>query len=312
MALKILKALQKTPSIKFMIHKSLAGWEAGRDDGYVHASDLMRDQEFCPREWVLRHIHEIKPKGEFISTAMAITFNHGRDVEYNVRNKWLKNHVVGNWVCDVCGAMHPTFGKYPKVACTCGHKRWIYSEFSFHSPYSGVGGSIDAIVDVGATKHPILEIKSMDKDEFKALKAPKAEHKARTSLYMRLAEESGLNETECVDVKKAHILYVAKAFGIKDDSLSEAGIKDAAFSPFKEFIIERDDSLTDTVINRARVVYLAKQDPTLGVPCGICSTGLEKRAQSCSALKPCWTGQHPNVITWLENGKPRHMGKVVL
>lgn len=313
MALQILKSLKKNPSIKFMIHRSLAKWEPGRNDGKVHASDLMKELEFCPREWSLRLAHAIKPKAQFIGTAMAITFAHGRDVERHIRNEWLREFVVGNWKCRVCGHKHETFGKSPKIPCPkCTNHDWQYLETNFVSPHTGVTGGIDCIVDVEEPKHRILEIKTMDKDLFKDLKAPMAEHRARTSLYMRLAEESHLDESDRLNTKEAHILYVSKSYGFKDESLAAAGIKDAAFSPFKEFIIERDDSLTEVVLQRARVVKIFTEDQTIGMPCGICSNGLEKRAQQCSAVKHCWGGGHPSSITWLENGKPKHPGKKVL
>lgn len=313
MALSILQSLKKKPSIKHMIHRKLAGWEKGRNDFHVHASDLMKELEFCPREWALRHTVGIKPKDQFLSTAMQITFAHGRDMEHRLRNEWLIDYVVGHWKCGVCKKKHDTFGKYPKIACPkCSYKAWEYEEVHFISPITGITGGIDCLVDVDEPLHRILEIKSMDKDQHKALVAPLAEHKARTSLYMRLAEESHLDESDKMNTKEAHILYVSKSFGFKDDTLAEAGIKDSPFSPFKEFIIQRDDSLTSNVVERARVVKEFKADPNFGMPCGICSNGLDKRAQQCSAVKPCWSGTYPATISWMENGKPKHLGKKMI
>lgn len=313
MALQVLKSLKKQPSIKFLIHKELAGWEKARNDGVVHASDLMKDLEFCPREWALRRETGVKPKDQFIGTALKVTFAHGRDVEHHIRNDWLRPYVVGNWRCDVCGHKHDVFGKYPKVNCpSCNFKRWEYMETNFVSPHTGITGGIDCLVDVNEPKHRILEIKTMDKDEFKKLVAPLAEHKARTSLYLRLADESHLDESSKVNTKEAHIIYVSKSYGFKDESLSEAGIKDSPFSPFKEFVIQRDDSLTENVLIRARVVHLFHQDKAIGMPCGICTNGLEKRAQQCSAVKACWNGQHPATLSWKENGIIRHQGKKVI
>lgn len=313
MALKILQSLKKPVSIKMMIHSKLAGWEPGRDDGIVHASDLMKDLEFCPREWALRIAEKVKPKAQFIGTAMQITFAHGRDMEWRLRNEWLAEVAVGHWKCEVCHSTFEEFGKKPKVACKkCGYHRWEYKEINFISPYSGVTGGVDLLVDVGEPKHRILEIKSMDKDQHKALKAPLAEHKARTSLYLKLAEESPIDGSERINTKTAHIIYVSKSFGFADTSMKDAGVSDAPFSPFKEFVIERDDSLTANLLERARMVKLFRENAGIGMPCGICANGLEKRAQSCSVVKYCWNGTHPGVVTWPEDGKPKHSGKKVI
>ena len=313
MALTIIKALKKEPSIKLMVHKKLAGYEKARDDGEVHASDLMKELEFCPREWALRKQAGIKPKDQFIGTAMRITFTHGRDMEYRMRNEWLREHMVGRWECNVCGHEHTVFGKAPKISCPkCGKNRWEYKETNFKSPTSGVTGGIDAIVDVGAEKHRILEIKSIDKDQFKELVAPLAEHKLRTTLYLRLAHESHLDESNKVNTQEAHILYVSKSFGFKDDSMKVAGISDAPFSPFKEYVVKRDDALVETYVQKAIVVKAFIDTPQVGMPCGVCSSGLEKRAQACSVLKQCWNGTSPSQITWMEKGKPKHLGKKLL
>lgn len=310
MSLTVLKSLKKQPSIKNLIHSSVAGWEKARFDGVVHASDLGKELEFCPREWALQIVHGIKPKDQFVGTALRMTFAHGRNVERDLRNEWLAGYVVGYWKCRTCGHNHPTFGKHPKVKCPkCAYTFWEYAETSFKSPHTGVSGSLDIIVDVGLPKHRIVEVKTMDKDQFKDLKAPLAEHKARTSLYMRLAHESHLDEADSINTNQAHILYVSKSFGFQDKTLAEAGIKDAPFSPFKEFMVERDDSLTDNVLNRARVVHLFRQDQNIGMPCGVCVNGLEKRAQHCSAVKYCWNGSHPSIVTWKENGVVRHPAK---
>lgn len=311
MGLKILKAIKKERSIKHMIHERLAGWEPARPHGTIHASDLMKDVEYCPREGAFLDLGLAKKKDQFIGTALRITFDHGRSMEYNLRNNWLRDAIVGNWKCSVCGHVHEHFGKAPKVKCKCGYSSWEYDEIRFLSPSSGVSGGLDSLVDVGEPKLRILEIKSMDKDEFKKLEAPLAEHRFRTALYLRLAEESVQNISERVNTQSAHILYVSKSFGFKDETLKAAGIKDSPFSPFKEFIVTRDDAITQTPVAKAKVLHSWRQTKQ-GMPCGVCSSGLIKRAQSCPAVGPCFSGAHPATLTWMENGKPRHPGKKVI
>ena len=315
----LLQSMKKEVSIKHMIHRELAGWEEPRPHGTIHASELFKEREFCPREWAFLDMGVAKKKAEFLGTAMRITFDHGRDMETRLRNQWLRDYMVGYWECGVCGHTHEKFGKAPKVACSkCGWShQWGYKEVRLLDPESGVSGGIDGFVDVGDKKLRLLEIKSMDKDQHKGLIAPLAEHKLRTSLYLTLAERSHLPESERINQQEATILYVSKSFGFKDESLSEAGIKDAPFSPFKEFAVTRDDSLAETPVAKAKALTYWRKNKESGVssgglPCGVCPNGLIKRAQQCTAVGACFSGSYPSTITWLENGKPRHPGKPIV
>ena len=76
--LLIAQALKKNPSIKLMLHERVSKWEPPRDHSTVHASDLMKELEFCPREFALLDLTGGKPKDKFVSTAQALTFEIGR------------------------------------------------------------------------------------------------------------------------------------------------------------------------------------------------------------------------------------------
>jgi hypothetical protein len=313
MVLKITQSLKKEYSIKNMIHKRLGGWEEARKSSHIHASDLMRESSYCPREQYFINIGVAKKKDEFLGTAMRLTFAFGRHIEESITNDWLRDVVCGNWKCGVCSSVYPSFGKYPTVACSkCGYKQWKYKETRFLSPVSGISGSVDAFIDVGDKKLRLLEIKTIAPDAFKALQAPLAEHRFRTALYLKLVSESELVESERINTQEAHILYIMKAYGIADPSIKEAGISDSGFSPMKEFVIKRDDSLLTTNINKATVLHRCRQDPNLGVPKGVCNTAFEKRAQQCCANKPCFSGQYPGKFTWLEDGKKKHIDGILL
>lgn len=313
MALKIIKAMKKQVSVKNLIHSRLAGWEKPRSHSKIHASDLMRDLEFCPRELALLDLGKGKKRDQYIGTALRITFDHGRDVEYRIRNDWLRDIAVGTWKCGVCGTLHSTFGKVPTNKCgTCSYERWEYEETRFSSEKTGVSGGIDLILDVGEPKLRIVEIKTIDKDEFKKLQAPLAEHRFRTSLYLRLAEEESADFSERVNTKEANIIYVTKSFGFKDEELSKDGIKDSPFSPFKEFVVQRDDSLSAIPLAKAEVVTAWRADQSVGMPCGVCVNGLSGRAQKCPVVSACFSGEYPQEVTWLEGTSPRHEGKKLL
>lgn len=316
MTFATLAALAAPPvSVKMLIHARLAGYEAPRPHFPLRASDLLSSRgEFCPREHAFMDMGLAKKQAEFIGTALRMTFNHGRFMEEKIRNDYLADLVVGQWECAQCSYLHATFGKRPTVKCgKCGGwHQWRYQEPRFADPVSGVSGGIDFLLDTGSTKAMIVEVKTMAPDDFKALAAPLAEHKWRTALYLKLAADSQWSASERVNTKEARVLYVTKSFGFKDDTLKAAGLKDSPFSPFKEFVVKRDDALLDVPLRKAIVLKIWREDKK-GMPCGVCSNGLTKRAQSCPAVGPCWSGKYPATTTWLgANAQPVHEGKAVL
>ena len=312
--LKLFQSLKKETSLKLMVHKALAGWEKPRDPSILHASDMMRPEgEFCPREHAFLMMGVAKKKDQFIGTALRITFAHGRDIENHLRNTWLREHIVGHWRCGVCSHMSD-FGRAPKVKCPkCGWgHQWTYEEVRFTSQVSGISCGIDALVDVGESKFRIVEVKTMAIDMFKKLVAPLAEHKFRTSLYSTLVAESGLHFADRINTDEANILYAAKSFGVKDEDMKAAGIADSQFSPFKEFVVKRDSDIVATQVNKAIALKAWRDDPNVGLPCGVCVNGLTKRAQQCPAIARCWSGSYQASLTWMEDGKPRHPGKKIV
>ncbi len=312
MAIVITRKASPKYSVKNEIHRRLAGWESPRPHFPLRASDLMGDQEFCPREHAFLDMKVGKKKASFVGTALRMTFNHGNFMEKQIRNNFLRDMVVGNWECPVCAVTHPTFGKVPQENCPKCHSPWEYQEPRFPDAYTGISGGVDMLLDIGGPKLLVVELKTIAPDNFKELLAPLAEHKFRTSLYLKLVEESKLPISASIDTTEARILYVTKSFGVKDTTLKELGIKDAPFSPFKEFTILRDDSLAETVLRKARVLQVWRETKQ-GMPCGICYNGLVKRAQECSAISGCFTGKHPSTLTWLKSDStPYHPGKQVV
>lgn len=301
------------PTLKFELHKRIAGWEDPRPHFPLRASDLLKDKaEFCPREHAFMDMGVAHKKGSFVGTSLRMTFNHGNFMERQIRNVYLRDMVVGIWECGVCKAVHPNFGKAPSTSCQCGWQKWEYQEPRFADDVSGVSGGIDMLLEIGQPKLLIVEIKTMAPDEFKTLVAPLAEHKFRTSLYLKLAESSKWAASDRVNTKQSKILYVTKSFGFKDETLKPAGIKDAAFSPFKEFDIERNDAIIATPMNKAKVLKVWR-DTKQGMPCGVCANGLTKRAQGCPAISSCFSGKYQSTLTWMESdGKPKHPGKTVV
>jgi predicted RNA-binding Zn-ribbon protein involved in translation (DUF1610 family) len=315
MSLAFLKVASPAMSVKKILHQSLAGNEDPRPHFPLRASDTTSTRhDFCPREHALLDMGQGKKKPSFVGTSNRLTYDHGKDTEKRIRNAYLRSKAVGQWRCGVCGYVTETLTKVPVYKCpTCGWGHlWEYHEPRFESAYSGISGGIDLLLDMGKPKLVPVELKTMASDEFKTLVAPLGEHRYRSSLYLRLIDESPWGPSIKVDTSEMKLLYASKGFGIKDESLRKEGIRDMPFTPFKEYIIKRDDKLTDNIVARARALKLWRDNPKHGLPSGVCTNSMTKQAQGCSTCAACFSGKFPSFITWIENGAPRHPGKKVL
>lgn len=303
MTVKITKKInaekQAAISIRTMIHQNVPAYEPARTTKHTHASELTKDVEFCPREIVLLDIAKKKPKGDFIPTSLRLTFDMGRFLQEEFNTNWLREDMLGCWKCKSCGD-HREDTTFRKTHCgrsgvLCN---WEYAESRFGDPESDCAGGIDAIVDVGEPLLRMVEVKTIEKDGFKELVGPQAEHRLRTNLYLRLIDLDGRPFAKRINTKVGHLLYICKGYGVKDETVKDMpGVKDFPFSPFKEFLIHRDDSETDELLAKARAVYKFRKKKG-GVPYGVCSTSMVGRAKKCSMIKQCFSGQFPAKQKW--------------
>lgn len=304
-------------SIKDYLHRSLPRSEEGRPYKKIHASGMTKEgQEFCPREVALASSTGTIPRKQFLGTATLHTFAMGWEIQSRLNNDWLRDVMWGNWRCPNCGDIKQ-YCRAPTGMCMeCGSDaRWIYEEVvASPTDRPSIVGSIDGFIDMGEGKLRMVEMKTMDKDKFKELKAPLAEHRIRTLLYLKLLELSGLPEKAGVeiDVEKAFVFYVTKSFGFKDESIKAKGIVDQQFSPFKEFTVTRNDEEIDHIYNAAKPADEYLSGSTKRLPCGVCVNGLDKRANVCPVAKKCFSGSYHGETTWLVKGLPKHPDRIVI
>jgi hypothetical protein len=205
---------------------------------------------------------------------------------------------VCHWKCVACGTMHH-FQLRPTTCKECGVKVFDPIEVRFESDVSGASCGVDMLVNLGGQKLVPVELKTMDKEQFKALKAPIAEHKWRTTHYLRIIDESAKSWSNLVDTTAGRILYVSKGgYGCADEEPAKWGMTDK-YSPFKEFTIKRDDPLTEDLHIRAKTVTDFRKG-LVGMPCGICPTAMAKRASQCPMRVACFSGDHPPKFDWTE------------
>ena len=280
--------------VKKLLHENIAGWQKERDHSVVHASSLTRqDVEFCPREYHLLDILKRKQPDTFLSTSLSTTFHMGNLLAKQITDVYLKDFAVGNWMCIRCEHIYE-FCHVP-LECGCGGERFEYVEVTFYSQKYGFSSSLDLILDLpGYDKLRTVELKTMKADQFKTLVAPLAEHKIRTNMYMTAIETSDHPQKDQIDLETASIVYVMKGFGIKDLSIQEMGVKDQNFSPYKEFEIKIDLSVTKPYLKKAAELkhyrdYWKKHKKSKGLPPMLqeCIDG-GKRTNECCVKSECF------------------------
>lgn len=301
---KLAEQINKKP-IKALLNACVGGYESARSKKQIHASDLTKDKEYCPREHRLMELLEVKYQNQYISTALRVTFDDGVDKQRRINNDYLKDRMVGPWLCIRCGTEIPwekgsvlekeTKGKgYCHADMDCV---WEYKEPFFKHP-SGAQGSVDALVDVGKDKLRLLEVKIMGNSMFPPA-APLAEHKWRTALYLRIIAESDHPHKDEINTDEASVLYVLRGHGRKDEN--------GEISPFREFTVKRDDALVEQEIRKAQTLtYSRIQKPNV-IPCGVCVHSMGPRAIACKVSKQCFSGDYPGNVTWDAKKHPEAM-----
>jgi hypothetical protein len=213
LAIKQLFNKTKNVRIKDLLHDEMTSIEDARSIARVHSSDLTHERGFCPREVVLSKLLTRPRLDKKIDVALRYTFDEGRDKQWRLNNDWLRRYMIGDWQCTQCGWFVP-WSRYPvKRACQSNYFAscsFEYREAVFKGP-NDVSGSIDAVVDVGLPKLRVVECKILSdgqKEVFRRLIQPMAEHRIRTRLYLKLIAESDFKHKDEIDTDTAHVIYM--------------------------------------------------------------------------------------------------------
>lgn len=295
--------------IKEMIHTRIGGPEKARGQHTIHASDLTKQNNqwgvaYCPRAVRLSEIQDPPRKrpSPFLQVPTAVTFDEGRDKQRRLNEHWLVDVMHGVWRCRNC-LWESKFGLRPDTCESCHTFPELleYLEPRIIDHMSRTSGGLDAVVDVGEPKLRVIECKIMKADDFRTLQAPLSEHRVRTRLYLRQIAGSKQDFAKKIETDFAHILYIMRGHGYKQE--------DGIISPFKEFIVERDDLEVQHFIGMAHALTLSRKKGWGNeFPAGICSTQMCDRAKSCPVSKICFSS-NVGTITWMKNGTPVHTGE---
>jgi DNA-directed RNA polymerase subunit RPC12/RpoP len=297
---KKLKEVMPERNLRYLLHEHLAGFDPSRGVKIVHASELTRPEGFCPRFYALADVTKAKLRSRWLTTSEQVTFDIGRYLQDRVIEWFAEmNKAVAHWRCLACARLHE-FQTRPLRCQACGVRTFRPEELRFTSAVTGASCGIDMLLAVGEPRLTSVEIKTIDKEQFKGLVAPLAEHRLRTNLYLRIIAESEHPWSNLIDADRAIVLYVSKGgYGCAAPELKQWGLKEG-FSPFKDFVVLRDDTRTETQARRAKVVKDFRAG-LVGMPCGICATAMVKRAQQCELRKACFSGDHPPDYDWQED-----------
>lgn len=292
---KTAQSMVPKASLKYLLHNHLTGPEEARPLKNIHASELTKEGGVCPRYYALHDVTETKPKNQWMDTASAITYRMGNDLQDQLVEYFANmGRLVGDWRCLSCETIL-RFQKRPKV-CECGCKTFAPEEVRMKGKTSGASCGLDMLVDLGRPKLTIVEVKTMIKTQFETLEAPLAEHRLRTNLYLRLVADSDDPNAQSIDTEKAKVLYVCKGGYKADPELKKWGLSDI-YSPFKEYDVTRDDTVTDTLVRPAEAITLYRAK-AVGMPCGVCATALDPRAKACAKKAVCFSGDYPPEFDW--------------
>ncbi len=288
--LKTTKQHKAGVGLKYLLHEQLSIMDPPRSLKILHASELTHeDTQFCPREraYLLRDGDTRKP--QHIGTSLNITFQTGRWIENQLRDVWLRQYVLGDWKCAQCGHTHKV-QTAPDTCEQCGVDGTLchYIEPRAYSEVYDTSCGLDFLLWRNE-KLQVVEVKSIDKDYFRDLKAPMSEHRHRTQFYLDLLSQSTWMDYDVdLNLDTAILLYVCKGFGFADNFEGRKGVSDAKFSPFKEYTIKRGNPKDmNHIYNRALAVKEFKE--TGHIPSRICPTITCTRAKKCSCKKTCFT-----------------------
>jgi hypothetical protein len=277
-------------SVISVLKKNMSGFRPARDKSQLHASDTTKDN-FCARHWAINELQQVKPKQEYLSTALATTYSLGSATARLLIEDWAGDSVVGNWECVKCGTFK-SMCTNPGGWCSGTQKHiWKYHEVVFESPKYSITGSIDALFMLGTPLWRVVELKIIAVDMFEKLMAPLPEHRIRTSLYLKLIDESNSVWKSHINLNVGTVLYVSRGYGKKNAEHNDV-------LPFKEFEVKRDDSMIKQPLQQALALKMFREQKLL--PSGICSTALDKPALKCSACKACFSGDYPPNFDWKE------------
>lgn len=242
---------------------------------YLHLSSLIGA---CARMHVLAHRYDVTIHNR-VTGAHRVMWAMGRAVETHIRSAFVKGMdwrgVYGRWRC-ACGKRRvdgflPAGGPSAQRCVVCGSGTEVYEEMTWKDEGARIVGNPDLTFQTseGLT---VVEIKSLNGDEFETLTAPKPDHVLQALGYRRLIAGNGV-----AVAPRAAIVYANKKFQFRG-------------SVYKEFHVSETQATAnalDLMWGTALAIWTGKQSGTAVTPvrlpaCSSMGTPTAKRCPTCT------------------------------
>jgi hypothetical protein len=179
-------------------------------NSYIHSSSL---ENFCARRAAILDKENRVPR-EYVQGSMKVVWAIGRAVEKHVRDALInslgKSNFHGKWHCKCGKTTH--VGTYADITCkVCNTKASNYDELTIYSEEHKIAANPDLIFLTPSKQQTVIEIKSMNKEEYDKLEEPKSMHVRQASRYVSLKRMDGQTVSPNVI-----IIYVRKDFLFKN------------------------------------------------------------------------------------------------
>lgn len=206
--------------------------ESVQDIQIPRASNLL---DCCIRAHVIATKFNVEGK-QRLTAGERLTFAIGDLVHSWVQNTSdvLGDNRYGWWKCEACGARSGFGGPRRRKCKNCGAKSETVKYEEVHiktgPPFPCSGHPDMFIMKQGRLR--LLEIKTMNGEDFKKLLMPLATHQWQIQFYMMACKQDP-QIGKFIDPTVGYVLYIPKAH-IRD-------------SPYKMFVVERDKAILDAI-----------------------------------------------------------------
>ncbi len=246
------------------------------NEGYLHLSAILKS--ICQRQVRFSDENPDKKVYDNVTGGHRVMWKLGRAVESHIRESYIKGvkgeGVYGVWECD-CRALSKT-GFYDATWAECGRcrkKANTYKEFTVYDHEAGVVGNPDFLIDIGGVMY-IVEIKSMNPEDYDALAAPLPDHIYQAAGYRRL-----MNGNDFDVAPQVIIVYCTKKFKFG--------------SPYKEFHVDVDKEGFNNVLDGAWTVaaHVRESRRKGTIPAErVCKNASSPMARNCPHVTDCMQG----------------------
>jgi hypothetical protein len=237
--------------------------------GYTHVSSLLG---LCPRQLVLMR-REDRPLFNSVTGGHRVMWRIGRAVETHIRDQFVtarrRRGIIGQWKCRCEETVRVGF--HQSVVCPkCNGSTDNYHELPLFNHAAKVVGNPDLLIENNGAV-VVVEIKSMNADQFGEITSPIGNHVFQAGMYHDLLPGMGYRPH-----KQVVIIYCTKQFKYG--------------SPYKEYHVDvttpalRADR--ESAVEGAAEVAQAMDADTLP-PRTLCSGPTSSMARTCPVVTTC-------------------------